>query len=224
MNTDRHITCTADGSHTLYIPGIDEHYHSVNGAIQESTQVFINAGLQQLSLEKTAVLEVGFGAGLNAYLTALYAGRLAKKISYTAFELYPLEADLIKQLNYPFIHSAGNAGLFDKIHAADWNKAVFIEPHFCLKKILADINDFAGLTEDETFDLVYYDAFSPDKQPEMWTQAIFDYLHKHTNSGGLLVTYCAKGVVRRMLQTAGFVVERLPGPPGKREMLRASKI
>ena len=214
------IECTADGSHTLYIPEIEEHYHSVNGAMQESMHVFINAGLRQMPSSKVTILEIGFGTGLNAYLTSLYAHENNMEVSYTAFERYPVNTDIINQLNY----SSKNTPLFNKIHEANWNEYVFIESFFTLKKILSDFTDFDHLKEKESFDLIYYDAFSPEKQPEMWTQNIFDYLFNHTNNEGILVTYCAKGIIRRMLQAAGFVVERIPGPPGKREMLRAQKV
>jgi tRNA U34 5-methylaminomethyl-2-thiouridine-forming methyltransferase MnmC len=223
MTSGRRIEQTADGSHTLYVPELDEHYHSVNGAVQESLHVFIDAGLKQLSSSKINILEIGFGTGLNAFLTFLYASKTQANIVYTALELYPLPPDIICRLNYTTGHPSEEAAVFAKLHEADWNKPVLISPAFTLEKRLSDLTCLDGMGTDELFDLIYFDAFAPDKQPEMWTQAIFSYLYKHTATDGVLTTYCAKGCVRRMLQLAGYTVERLPGPPGKREMLRAKK-
>lgn len=221
MNKNIRIENTADGSHTLYVPDIDEHYHSVNGAIQESIHIFIKAGLQQFSQKNVSILEIGFGTGLNAYQTLLNAEKSHKIISYTAFELYPVAIDVIQKLNYT--NNIESASEFYKLHECKWNESVNITSYFSLKKLQIDVNTHRGLREDETFDLIYFDAFAPEKQPEMWTPDIFNYLYKHTNPFGILVTYCAKGAVRRMMQDAGFIVERLSGPPGKREILRARK-
>lgn len=216
------IEQTADGSHTLFVPELDEHYHSVNGAIQESTHIFINTGLNHCPKKDIRIFEVGFGTGLNAYLTALEAEKQQKKIHYTTIEAYPLPSELTEKLNYARQIDKSTQGLFDKLHTTEWEKDIQILPYFILHKIEADFKSFR-LNELQDIDLVYFDAFAPDKQPDMWSQEIFDSLYQIMNRGGILVTYCAKGVIRRMMQQAGFTVERLPGPPGKREMLRATK-
>lgn len=219
----REIEETADGSHTLYIPQLDEHYHSVNGAVQESMHVYINRGFKQISKSKLSVLEVGFGTGLNAYLTLLESYKENIVVDYTGIELYPLENELLRQINYPQSLNA-NVDWFDKLHTTDWDVKSVITEMFSLRKIKTDFTQLVALSNSDSFDLIYYDAFAPDKQVEIWNQNIFDYLYQHTTEGGVLVTYCAKGSVRRMMQHAGYRVERLDGPPGKREMLRSTKI
>lgn len=215
----REIQQTADGSHTLFVPEINEHYHSVNGAIQESQHVFIDAGLRRLAKEKIRILEIGFGTGLNALLTLLEAERMKiSAIEYHAVELYPLPAECIAALNYEAMACPGRTGLFGTLHATPWEIPVGITDRFILHKIRGDCR---SCELPSSVDLVYYDAFAPDKQPEMWTPEIFSLLRQRMAGGGLLVTYCAKGSARRMMQKAGYSVERIPGPPGKREMLRA---
>ncbi|NDW19334.1 SAM-dependent methyltransferase [Dysgonomonas sp. 216] len=218
---DLEFELTADGSHTLFVPQLDEHYHSVNGAIQESNHVFIESGLKCCPKNEISILEVGFGTGLNALLTLLYANQTNKQVRYKSYELYPLSQDVIEKLNYRDI-LLDKAKFFDDLHKAPWGEEVLLTSNFSLKKISADFTLF----EEERanlFDLVYFDAFAPDKQPELWTQKIFDYVYKLVSANGILITYCAKGVVRRAMLKSGFKVERIPGPPGKREMLRAIK-
>lgn len=214
----RELQETADGSHTLFIPEMDEHYHSVNGAVQESRHVFIEAGLHRQEKKDITVFEVGFGTGLNAYLTLLAAENEDRSVDYFSVELYPLDPALVRALNYGDMICPEKKMLFTALHSAAWNEPVKITDHFTLHKIQGDNN---SCTLPEDMDLIYFDAFAPDKQPEMWSQEIFDRLYAHTSEGGILTTYCAKGVVRRMMQKAGYSVERIPGPPGKREMLRA---
>ncbi|MDR2805120.1 MAG: tRNA (5-methylaminomethyl-2-thiouridine)(34)-methyltransferase MnmD [Dysgonamonadaceae bacterium] len=210
------LTVTADGSHTLYLPEIDERYHSANGAIRESKHVYIEAGLNQCLKPRIHVLEMGFGTGLNAFLTALEAEKRGVSILYAGLEKYPLPDEIVEKLNY----SGGNEALFKNIHAAEWEKPVRLTPFFTLQKIAADFKDYSY---PGPYDVVYYDAFAPDKQAEVWSQELFDRLFKTLNPDGILTTYCAKGQIRRRMQQAGFTVERLPGPPGKREMLRARR-
>ena len=225
QNTTNHIKrelqLTADGCHTLFIPEMDEHYHSVNGAVQESCHVFIEAGLHHLERGEITILEIGFGTGLNAFLTLLDAEACQRKIHYCSIELYPLGTDVIESLNYGEMLCAGRKDVFHALHQAEWNVAVQVTEFFELHKIQGDSNTCAL---PDRIDLIYFDAFAPDKQPEMWNQEIFNRLYTHTTEGGVLVTYCAKGVVRRMMKEAGYSVERIPGPPGKREMLRAIKL
>jgi len=217
---------TADGSFTIYVPELDEHYHSIHGAVQESQHVYIEAGLSQYIRTKYAsrdqepqteirVLEFGFGTGLNAYLTALEAEKQKISIRYIALEKFPLSQDITNRLNY----SQENQSLFQRIHQIAWEKTVAVTPYFSLQKLAIDFVEFDF---PDGYDLVYYDAFAPDKQPEAWPQALFDKLYSSMNPAGILTTYCAKGSVRRMMQQAGFSVERIPGAFGKREMLRAN--
>ena len=221
FNIHRKLQVTADGSHTLFIPEMDEHYHSVNGAVQESRHVFIDAGLHHLQKEALTVLEIGFGTGLNAFLTLLDTEVSKSVVRYYSFELYPLDWEVIDALNYGDVICKEKKDLFRALHAADWNCPVEITPGFTLHKIQGDSN---REKLPEGIDLIYFDAFAPDKQPEMWNQEIFNKLFASTSPGGVLTTYCAKGVVRRMMKEAGYSVERIPGPPGKREMLRATKL
>ncbi|MDR1738459.1 MAG: tRNA (5-methylaminomethyl-2-thiouridine)(34)-methyltransferase MnmD [Candidatus Symbiothrix sp.] len=210
------IQQTADGSPTLYLPEIDEHYHSVHGAVQESQHVYLDAGFNQSAARPVRVLEMGFGTGLNVLLTALEAERRSVPVIYTALEKYPLPPETTNQLDY----TVGDRSLFQAIHRAKWGEPTTLMPCFSLKKIETDFNAF---DYSEPYDVVYYDAFAPDKQPEVWSQALFDALFAAMNAGGVLTTYCAKGVVRRMMLQSGFQVERIAGPAGKREMLRARK-
>lgn len=217
----RELQLTSDGSHTLYMPDMDEHYHSVNGAIQESEHVFIEAGLHRLSKKEIRVLEIGFGTGLNAFLTLLDSMQTDVNITYYSMELYPLDTALVQNLNYGKVLCAGEEDLFMALHEAPWNQSASITPNFTLHKMKGDCNQ-AELPNE--IDLVYFDAFAPDKQPEMWNQELFNKLYFRMNAGGILTTYCAKGAVRRTMKESGFSVERIPGPPGKREMLRATKL
>jgi len=220
MEEDIQFELTSDGSHTLYIPSLDEHYHSVNGAIQESLHVFVKTGLQHCDKDSVNLLEIGFGTGLNAFLT--YLNAQDKHIDYTGIELYPLGTEIINKLNYTEKENTAQQKIYKDLHSAEWNKEVKISPGFSLTKREADFS-LLDINFGKTFDLIYFDAFAPDKQPEMWTQDIFDFLYEITNPGGILTTYCAKGIVRRIMQHSGYTVERLPGPPGKREILRAVK-
>ena len=185
---------TADGSYTLYVPELDEHYHSVKGALTESQHIFIEMGLKHSPVSEPHILEIGLGTGLNAFLTLLSAEETRRKVHYTGIERYPLAEETLKQLDYPRLIGKQHEEDYYAIHQAPWDTETEVSPWFTLHKIE---DDFTRL---------------------------FDTLYKVLNDGGILTTYCAKGVVRRMLQTAGFTVERLPGPPGgKREILRATK-
>jgi tRNA U34 5-methylaminomethyl-2-thiouridine-forming methyltransferase MnmC len=218
------IKTTDDGSHTLYVPEMDEHYHSTHGAIQESMHVYIDAGLRHCTKADINLLEVGFGTGLNAFLTLLEAEKSEKQIRYTTLELYPIPEASIAQLNFSDMVDSSRRDSFIKLHTAQWEEWVQISPFFWLKKRKMDLRDLLLSAQEEQQDLIYFDAFAPEKQPEMWGQEIFDVLFSLSSDHALLTTYCAKGVVRRMLQSAGYIVERLPGPSGKREILRAKKM
>jgi len=215
------IILTDDGSHTLFVPELGEHYHSVHGAIQESDYIFIKCGLNSSKADPARIFEVGFGTGLNAFLTAIDASSQNRKILYTTIEKYPLPGSVINALNYKDFFCPESGYLFDRIHAGKWNITEDISNTFTLIKIEGD------LTKHEIpgyFDLIYFDAFGPDKQPEMWNDNVFEKISAITVSNGILVTYSAKGTVQRMLKKYGFDVTLLPGPPGKRQIIRAVKI
>lgn len=212
---------TADGSFTLYVPELDEHYHSVKGALTESQHIFIDMGLKHSQATNPYILEIGLGTGLNCFLTYLTSKETGQATHYTGIERFPLSEEVIDQLDYATLIGKGEKEVYQAIHQAAWNKEVQLSPHFSLHKIEGDFTQYSFLGK---YDLIYFDAFAPEKQPEMWEQPLFDMLYELLNPGGILTTYCAKGVVRRMLQAAGFTVERLAGPPGgKREILRATK-
>ena len=217
----KEIQITADGSHTLYIPEMDEHYHSVNGALREAIHIFIEAGLHSLEKDHVRIAEVGFGTGLNAFLTLkdVELSR-AHHIDYHTIEKYPLPMETIQSLNYGTLIWPERTDLYNALHVAEWNVEQKITDRFTLHKIEGDSNT---CELPDGIDLIYFDAFAPEKQPEMWNQAIYDRLYAHTAPGGVIVTYCAKGVVRRGMQAAGFEMSRLPGPPGKRHILRGVK-
>lgn len=211
---------TLDGSHTIYIPEIDEHYHSTNGAIQEARHIYISKAYNFSNCTNPTVFEVGFGTGLNALLTALEAEKQQRKTTYISIEKYPIAEAEYSQLNFPYLIEENPIELFSKIQSASWNEFVEISPWFSLKKIHADL---INLPEIPNVDVVYFDAFAPNKQASMWTEPVFQYLFNAINCNGVLTTYCAKGDVRRLLQKVGFLVERTDGPIGKREMIRATK-
>lgn len=211
---------TLDGSHTIYIPEMDEHYHSTNGAVQEARHIYISKAYNFSQASQPVVFEVGFGTGLNALLTALEAERLRRNTLYVSIEKYPIGNEEWQMLNYPQLIGNKCDTLFFSLHSAEWNKKISISPFFTLWKIHADISDFPQIP---MADVIYFDAFAPNKQSSMWTMEIFEYLFTHTSHNGVLTTYCAKGEVRRSLQSVGYHVERTDGPPGKREMLRGIK-
>jgi tRNA U34 5-methylaminomethyl-2-thiouridine-forming methyltransferase MnmC len=218
----RNIIPTGDGSHTVEIPDLGITYHSTRGAIQESQHVFIKAGLhhafEQFPEEEIRVLEMGFGTGLNALLTVLEAQEHERKIEYTTIEQYPLSIEDAETLNYTA--TLGHSEAFKVIHNAAWNEPVSITPEFILNKLLADL---INVDLAAPFHVIYYDAFAPEAQPELWTEAIFRKLYDAMAEGGVVTTYCSKGSVRRAMVAAGFTVKKIPGPPGKREMVQAFK-
>lgn len=219
----RQVVKTKDNSTTLFVPELDEHYHSIHGALQESLHVFIEAGLKPIADKKPDIhiLEVGFGTGLNALLTAIEANHQKLKITYTSIEKYPVTIEEVAQLNYrEAITDAEALDLLQKMHDSHWEQLTEITPHFSLLKLEADLKEFSA---QHQFDLIYFDAFAPSAQPNLWTIDIFERMYNSLKNGGALVTYCVKGEVRRNMKAAGFDVEKIPGPPGKREMARAFK-
>lgn len=216
----REVVLTKDGSHTIVLRETGVTYHSVHGAIQESKHVFLEAGLtfvaERTGNREISVFEMGFGTGLNAFLTAIYAIENNRKIAYTTVETLPLNATEAGALNYP--ETLGHAAVFQQLHACAWNEEVKLNAFFSLQKQPIDL---AAFSSAQPFDLLYYDAFAPSAQPELWTKEVFARLIAVLKPGGVFVTYCSKGDVRRALLTAGFRVEKLAGPRGKREMVRA---
>ena len=218
----KEIVKTRDGSDTLFVPEFDESYHSSHGAIQESLHVFIRSGLKfKTELNEINVLEVGFGTGLNALLSFIDSEETNRKIKYTTLEAYPLKWDLLSKLNHnDLIFNGKYYDKYKKMHNYDWESFYELSPFFTIKKQNVKVQD---VLFDNEFDVIYFDAFAPRVQPELWTKKIFNSMYKGLKPGGILVTYCAKGSVKRALKYVGFELQSIPGPPGKREMSRAIK-
>lgn len=211
---------TADGSSTLHSAKFGSHYHSINGAVTESEHIFIGAGFKSLEIRKINLLEIGFGTGLNAALTAQLASTNSIRVNYHSLELYPLSIADYQLLNYSSILPNDTALLWDAICKSEWNKTVDISTYFSIEKLNVDFTTWVPKTK---YHLVYFDAFAPNDQPEMWTQNQFEKIYNAMFTGGKLVTYSAKGIVKKALIQSGFSLERLPGPPGKLHILRAKK-
>lgn len=209
---------TLDGSATLVHPVTGECYHSVNGAVTESIHTFINAGLARFSSTHVEIFEMGFGSGLNALLSLLYAADHSLDITYHAVEAYPIDPSCVASFGYPEVIGCDPA-IFQSLHDAPWNTPVSITDHLILDKRFSRIEEYPF---DTLYDLVYWDAFAPDTATTQWSTEIFSRLYSSMTSRGILVTYCSKGIVKQALRTAGFHVKRLPGAPGKRHMIIAS--
>ena len=224
-NHEIELKTTDDGSHTLFLPHLKEHYHSTHGALQESQLVFIGNGLNHIQpcLKEINLLEIGFGTGLNGLLTVLEAKKQQRKINYVAVEPFPVNKEFIERLNYAeLIGSPEAKGYFKKLHETGWEYPAYLSDYFILSKILAPLVSISlGASQ---FHLIYFDAFGPEVQPEMWTEEVFAKLYNCLKPDGILVTYSCKGTVKRALKAAGFEVEKLAGPLGKREVLRAVKV
>lgn len=226
---EREVVITADGSSTIHLPEWDEQYHSKHGAIQEAYHVFIKHGLEHVchsepaseSPKNISILEIGFGTGLNAFITLIEAEKLEVNINYVGVEGYPISSEEIWQLNYSKqLNADVNEALFKKMHEVAWEEKQMLSNRFSLTK---QNKFFTEITDKDFYNLIYFDAFGARVQPELWTEAIFKKMYDSLKNEGVLVTYAAKGSVRRAMIAVGFLVEKLPGPPGKREMLRARK-
>jgi tRNA U34 5-methylaminomethyl-2-thiouridine-forming methyltransferase MnmC len=222
---ERRIIKTADGSDTVEIPELNVSYHSKHGAIQESMHVFIESGFRYLcghnSKERpdlVRIFEMGFGTGLNAFLTAIEVAEKRIEVYYEAIEQFPLRKDHADALNYTSV--LNHEDLFQQIHKSKWNEKMILGDFFRLKKVNENLINYST---NQPFNIIYYDAFAPTAQPELWTEEVFKKLHSILLPGGVLVTYCSKGSVRRAMKAVGFSIEKIPGPPGKREMIRAIK-
>lgn len=219
------VVSTGDGSHTLFIPALGEHYHSFHSSVREAYHVYVEAGLEWV-LERVQgeveVFEVGFGTGLNALVTALTAKEAGRSVHFNSIELYPLEPQMCSALNYcKHIEDAAASKIFESLHAAQWNEQAAIHSNFSLFKFQDDFMKWTP--ESNAYHLILFDAFGFRAQEELWSVDIFRKCLSMLKPGGALVTYASKGLVRRNMLEAGFLVEKLPGPPGKREMVRAVK-
>lgn len=219
---ERQIITTADGSKTIFLPEWDEHYHSSHGALQEAQHVFIRNGLHLLTSDYITVLEMGFGTGLNTLLTYFSSEKRNQYVHYIGIEAFPPSDEEIAAMDYSrFASDPTSEDIYRLMHTTAWNTPAPLSEHFVLEKQLCDLQH--ATVAAETVDLVYFDAFGPRVQPELWTPEVFQRIYDWLVPGGILVTYCAKGQVKRDLKSVGFLVESLPGPPGKREMTRALK-
>lgn len=218
---ERQVTITADGSTTIHLTDLNEQYHSKHGAIQEAVHVFITNGFLSGQRKETSILEIGFGTGLNALLTCMFAEKEQRFVDYTGVEAYPISDKEVAAMNFASqLGQDDQHAVFLSMHTAKWEEKVVISSNFSLTKRKERIEDISDLNQ---YDLIYFDAFGFRVQPELWTSDIFLIMYKALKAEGTLVTYAAAGVIRRNMIEAGFMVEKLPGPPGKREMLRASK-
>lgn len=219
------IVETSDGSHTILSDTFGVNYHSKYGAIQETQHVFIQSALQQKALEQAniAVLDIGFGTGLNALMTCLEATNRNLNVTYVGVEAFPITLEMAKNLNFTAVlnESATTNDVFIKMHEATWNTPIQLTEHFNFTKLNQRFQDLAFTNQ---FDIIYFDAFAPSSQPELWETPVMQIMYNALVENGILTTYCAKGVVKRTMKGVGFQIERLPGPPGKREMTRATKI
>ena len=219
---EREIIQTLDGSTTIHLKEWDECYHSKHGAIQEAQHVFIKNGLALFENKSVSILEIGFGTGLNAFITFLESKKLQQSIDYVGVEAYPVSADEVLSMNYVAeLNAETETAIFKKMHESNWDEQVKLNENFVLTKRK---QFFDTIDDIEKFDLIYFDAFGYRVQPELWSTAIFQKMHNALKPQGKLVTYAARGVVKRSMIEVGFTVEKLAGPPGKREMFRASKL
>lgn len=217
----RKIIATDDGSHTIYLEEWDENYHSTHGAVQEAEHVFINKVRERIGERKEiSILEMGFGTGLNAFLSLRLAIELNVKVHYLALEAFPVKKEELDALNYTSFWEEGKS-FYAQMHASNWEERQEIHPNFSLTKTTCKFEDWSP--QSDTFDFIYFDAFGPRVQPDLWTIPIFEKMIKSAKKGAFFLTYCAKGQVRRDLASVGFAMRRLPGPPGKREMLLGEK-
>ena len=216
------IIITKDGSTSIYIPEWDETYHSKFGAIQEAKHVFIKNGLALFEdVLEISILEIGFGTGLNAFITMLEAEHRQIKVNYVAVEAYPVALDEIVQLNYTTQLEVPNRQAdFKQLHTLPWEETTEVTPYFTLTKRK---QFFSDITDENAFDIVYFDAFGYNVQPELWNEAIFEKMYRALKSNGILTTYACRTTIKNAMQAVGFQTMKLPGAPGKREMLRAVK-
>lgn len=218
---EQKIITTNDGSKTIYLPHLDETYHSSHGAVQEAVHVFIKHGIQSVEQREISIFEMGFGTGLNALLSAVESEKSGIKIHYCGIEAYPVALDVAMQMEYCSLIGKEYQSKFEQLHKTNWDVTNQLSDFFSFEKIHTKIEDYQP--KKEQFDVVFYDAFGPRAQEDMWKTEILQKMYDLLKPNGFLVTYCAKGQVKRDLKSIGFEIEPLPGPPGKREMTRAWK-
>lgn len=218
---EQQIITTNDGSKTIYLPHLDETYHSSHGAIQEAIYVFIKNGIQSCPKDEINVFEMGFGTGLNALLCCVEAEKTQKNIHYTGIEAYPIDMKIVQQMDYCSTIGEQYQTTFEQLHNCEWKIPHQLSKLFLFEKINENIKAF--ILHKEEYDVIFYDAFGPRAQEEMWAKELLQKMYDMLRPNGFMVTYCAKGQVKRDLKSIGFEVEPLPGPPGKREMTRAWK-
>ena len=222
MKKDRNIIITEDGSSSIYVETLDQSYHSIHGALAESQHIFIKDCLEYFNPDREVnILEIGFGTGLNALLSLAYARKNNIRVNYFTVEKYPLTGEEYLMLNYASFTENISQSDFEKLHLAQWGQKIPVFENFVLTKALCDIRKME--LEEDHFEVVYFDAFSPDKQPELWTEEVFRGINKSMKKGGILTSYSVKGNIKRALKASGFSIEKIPGPKGKREILRAQK-
>ncbi|MFA9190147.1 tRNA (5-methylaminomethyl-2-thiouridine)(34)-methyltransferase MnmD [Flavobacterium sp. FZUC8N2.13] len=218
----REIIQTQDGSTTIHLEEWNESYHSKHGAIQEAKHVFIKNGLSLFKRKTISILEIGFGTGLNAFISFLEAPSFEQNINYVGVEAYPVASEEILSMNYvDELNAKRQLGIFEKMHKSNWNEKIALSDSFSLTKRKQYFQDIDDVNQ---FDLIYFDAFGYRVQPELWSTEIFKKMYDALKEDGVLVTYAARGVVKRSMIEVGFRVEKLEGPPGKREMFRAFKL
>jgi tRNA U34 5-methylaminomethyl-2-thiouridine-forming methyltransferase MnmC len=217
----REILHTLDGSTTIHLPDWNESYHSKHGAIQEAYHVFIKNGLSLFQDKSISILEIGFGTALNAFITFLESQKSLQTIDYVGVEAYPISSEEVLQMNYVAeLNAEHESTSFELLHQSNWEEKILIATNFTLTKRK---QFFAEISDENEYDLIYFDAFGYRVQPELWSTEIFKKMYKALKANGVLVTYAARGVVKRSMIEVGFTVEKLAGPPGKREMFRATK-
>jgi tRNA U34 5-methylaminomethyl-2-thiouridine-forming methyltransferase MnmC len=218
----REILTTNDGSTTIHLPDWDESYHSKHGAIQEAYHVFIKSGLSLFEVKSVSILEIGFGTGLNAFITYLETKKVNQTIDYIGVEAYPVQVEEALQMNYVSeLNASDEIEIFNKMHKCNWEEKQNISDKFSLTKRKQFFQD---VTDENAFDLIYFDAFGFRVQPELWSLEIFKKMYLALKPNGILVTYACRSSIKNAMLECGFKVEKLPGAPGKREMLRAIKI
>jgi tRNA U34 5-methylaminomethyl-2-thiouridine-forming methyltransferase MnmC len=217
----REIIATKDGSTSIHLIDWNETYHSKFGAIQEAYHVFIKSGFELFEDKNISILEIGFGTGLNAFITFLEASKTNQKIDYVGVEAYPVAVEEALQMNYVSeLNAISNSEIFEKMHQGNWEEKIMLSEHFLLTKRKQFFED---ISDENTFDLIYFDAFGFRVQPELWSLEIFKKMYKALNINGVLVTYACRSSIKNAMLECGFTVEKLAGAPGKREMLRATK-
>ena len=221
-NLEREILHTHDGSTTIHIKEWDECYHSKFGAIQEAQHVFIKNGLSLFNDQTVSILEIGFGTGLNAFITFLESKKIGLTVDYVGIDAYPISHQEVKQMNYVSeLKAESDEAIFEKMHCCDWEEKICLTTDFDLTKRKQFFHEIKHI---DKFDLIYFDAFGYRVQPELWTLEIFKIMYKALKQKGVLVTYAARSIIKKNMLEAGFAVEKLQGPPGKREMFRATKL